>query len=97
MECSLQSSSVDGTSRARILPFPSAGDLPDPGRRAKCHLPAETMIVILCLVLLKLMHNCFYKVMRIWLRWASQGAQEGKNPPANAGDKRDVGSIPGSG
>ena len=52
------------------------------------------MIVILCLVLLKLMHNCFYKVMRIWLRWASQGAQEGKNPPANAGDKRDAGLTP---
>ena len=31
MECSLQSSSVDGTSRARILPFPSAGDHPEPG------------------------------------------------------------------
>ena len=32
--------------------------------------------------------------MSIWLRWASQGAQEVKNPPANAGDKRDAGSIP---
>ena len=29
--------------------------------------------------------------------WASQGALMVKNPPANAGDIRDVGSIPGSG
>ena len=29
--------------------------------------------------------------------WASQLALEVKNPPANAGDKGDVGSIPGSG
>ena len=28
---------------------------------------------------------------------ASQVAQVVKNPPANAGDRRDVGSIPGSG
>ena len=37
------------------------------------------------------------KNVSIWLRWASQVAQEVKNPPANAGDKRDAGSIPGSG
>ena len=30
-------------------------------------------------------------------RWASQGARGVKNPPANAGDVRDVGSIPGLG
>ena len=29
--------------------------------------------------------------------WASQVALVVKNPPANAGDARDVGSIPGSG
>ena len=29
--------------------------------------------------------------------WASQGALVVKNPPANAGDTRDVGSIPGTG
>ena len=29
--------------------------------------------------------------------WASQGDRVVKNPPANAGDIRDVGSIPGSG
>ena len=29
--------------------------------------------------------------------WASQVAQRVKNPPANAGDIRDTGSIPGSG
>ena len=29
--------------------------------------------------------------------WASQGALEAKNPPANAGDVRDLGSIPGLG
>ena len=28
--------------------------------------------------------------------WASQGAPVVKNPPANAGDIREVGSIPGS-
>ena len=31
------------------------------------------------------------------LIWASQVAQWLKNPPANAGDTRDLGSIPGSG
>ena len=31
------------------------------------------------------------------LRMASQAALVGKNPPANAGDVRDVGSIPGLG
>ena len=29
--------------------------------------------------------------------WASQVVLVVKNPPANAGDRRDVGSIPGSG
>ena len=29
--------------------------------------------------------------------WASQAALVVKNPPANAGDRRDVGSIPGVG
>ena len=29
--------------------------------------------------------------------WASQVAQRVKNPPANSGDVRDTGSIPGSG
>ena len=31
------------------------------------------------------------------LRWPSQVALVIKNPPANAGDEGDVGSIPGSG
>ena len=31
------------------------------------------------------------------LVWASQVALVVKNPPANAGDARDLGSIPGSG
>ena len=31
------------------------------------------------------------------MSWASQVVQEVKNPPANAGDKRDVGLIPGLG
>ena len=81
MECSLQSSSVDGTAQERILPFPSAGDLPDPGRRAKCQLPAETMIVTLSLVLLKLMHNCFYKVKCEYLvKMGFPGGIRGKEP-----------------
>ena len=33
----------------------------------------------------------------ITLLWASQVVLVVKNPPANAGDKRDVGSVPGSG
>ena len=33
----------------------------------------------------------------MWLFWASQVALVVKNPPANAGDVRDVGSIPGLG
>ena len=32
----------------------------------------------------------------ICLKWASQGVLVVKNPPANAGDTGDVGSIPGS-
>ena len=31
------------------------------------------------------------------VRWASQVVLEVKNPPSNAGDIRDIGSIPGSG
>ena len=31
------------------------------------------------------------------LKWASQVVLVVKNPPANAGDIRDMGSIPGSG
>ena len=31
------------------------------------------------------------------IKWASQVAPVVKNPPANIGDVRDVGSIPGSG
>ena len=32
-----------------------------------------------------------------YLLWVSQVVLEVKNPPANAGDVRDIGSIPGSG
>ena len=39
--------------------------------------------------------NHFKQTYSPW--WASQGALMVKNPPANAGDIRDVGSIPGSG
>jgi len=35
--------------------------------------------------------------MMVWQRWASHVAPVVKNPPANAGDVRDLGSIPGSG
>ena len=38
------------------------------------------------------MQNCKY-----FCTWASQVALNGKEPPANAGDIRDLGSIPGSG
>ena len=34
--------------------------------------------------------------MKTYFTWASQVAQVVKNPPANAGDIRDTGSIPGS-
>ena len=33
----------------------------------------------------------------IWLLWASQVALVIKNPPANVGDIREVGSVPGLG
>ena len=33
----------------------------------------------------------------IYIKWASQVVLVVKNPPANAGDIRDTGSIPGSG
>ena len=36
-------------------------------------------------------------VYSVDILWASQAMQWYKNPPANAGDIRDVGSIPGSG
>ena len=35
--------------------------------------------------------------VRLAFSWASQVAQWVKNPPANAGDLRNTGSIPGSG
>ena len=35
--------------------------------------------------------------LHCWIRWASQVVLVVKNPPANAGDIRDVGLIPGSG
>ena len=35
--------------------------------------------------------------MVLWLRWASQVVTVIKNPPANAGDVRDMGLITGSG
>ena len=35
--------------------------------------------------------------MMVWQRWASHVAPVVKNPPANAGDVRDLGSIPGLG
>ena len=33
----------------------------------------------------------------IVVHWASQGVLVVKNPPANAGDVRELGSVPGSG
>jgi len=36
-------------------------------------------------------------VYSVDILWASQAMQWYKNPPANAGDIRDMGSIPGSG
>ena len=41
-------------------------------------------------------YYCFNR-QPLWLYWASQVALMVKNPPANAGDGRDVSSIPGSG
>ena len=35
--------------------------------------------------------------LHCWIRWASQVVLVVKNPPANSGDIRDVGLIPGSG
>ena len=35
--------------------------------------------------------------LHCWIHWASQVVLVVKNPPANAGDIRDVGLIPGSG
>ena len=39
----------------------------------------------------------FCKTSNCTLRWASQVVLVVKNPPANAGDVRDMGSIPGLG
>ena len=35
--------------------------------------------------------------MMVWQRWAAHVIPVVKNPPANAGDVRDLGSIPGLG
>ena len=39
----------------------------------------------------------YYYIVFIVSYWASQATLVVKNPPANAGDKRDPGSIPGLG
>ena len=46
-------------------------------------------------VLTKKELNLLLSKAYVWV-WASQVALAVKNPPANAGDMRDVGSIPGS-
>ena len=43
------------------------------------------------------MNLCVYIVMDILVIWSFPGGSVVKNPPANAGDTRDSGSIPGSG
>ena len=50
------------------LPFPSPGDLPDPGIELRSHVFGAPQVVLVV-----------------------------KNPPTNAGNVRDVSSIPGSG
>ena len=86
------------------LPFPSPGDLPDPEMEPRSPAPqadalpteppGRPVVVRVCVGYIyaqKLFGG--YSV----LVWASQVALVGKNPPANAGDVRDVGSIPGLG
>ena len=41
--------------------------------------------------------NSQFTVRRLGVFWASQVALVVKNPPASAGDIRDVGLVPGSG
>ena len=43
------------------------------------------------------MNLCVYIVMDILVIWSFPGGSVLKNPPANAGDTRDSGLIPGSG
>ena len=86
------------------LPFPSPGDLPDPEIEPRSPaLQAESLpteppgrpIVVSMYVGYIYDQKMFggYSV----LVWASQVALVVKNLPANAGDVRDVGSIPGLG
>ena len=43
------------------------------------------------------MQDCYYHAIMHWFFFSELPAQQVKNPPANAGDSRDSGLIPGSG
>ena len=68
------------------LPVPSPGDLPDPGIKPGSPVLHQE-VALMALTPCQLLDG----------DWASQVVLVIKNPPANAGDIRDVGSIPGSG
>ena len=68
------------------LPFPSSGDLPDSGIKP---------LLLHCGQTLYPMYNCV--IEQYLTHWASQVVLAVKNLPTNAGDLRDLGSIPGLG
>ena len=102
VDCSLPGSSVHGIFQARIwsgLPFPSPGDLPDPGIKPVSPASAGRFFntepfggpncSVTCYSVLPESRLSFFRDSQVVLVI--------KNPPANAGDLRDTGSILGSG
>ena len=85
------------------LPCPPPGDLPNPGIESRSpasqadSLPSEHACLLLVLLLLIYLPGPNFSPCITASKRVSQVALVVKNPPANAGDIGDTGSIPGSG
>ena len=95
-------------------PFPSPGDLPNPGSEPRSpalradSVPAEppgkpkntgvgTLSLLQCIFLTQELNQGLLQCRWILYQLSYQGRPAVKNPPANAGEKRDLGSISGLG
>ena len=93
MNCSPLGFSVYGILQTRTLsglPFPSREDLPDP--RIEHRFPASQAASLPFEL-----RASPGTAVSLFSLWASQVVLVVKNPPANAGDIRDIGSIPALG
>ena len=95
-------------------PFPSPGDLPNPGSEPRSpalradSVPAEppgkpkntgvgTLSLLQCIFLTQELNQGLLQCRWILYQLSYQGRPAVKNSPANAGEKRDLGSISGLG